>query len=188
MRKTKMVILCALFAILTAIGAQIRIPFPIVPITFQTLVVMLSGLLLGARAGAVSQVFYLFIGLVGLPVFAGGGGINIVAHPTFGFLIGFIPGAYVAGYIGKKPWGQGSFAYLPACFVSAVAIYICGLAGLYLNLNFLAGKAVTFWAVVKIGLLPFIPGAIVKFLAASFITAKVKPLLESGGVLDDINI
>jgi len=184
MSKTKIIILCALFAILTAIGAQIRIPFPMVPVTLQTLMVILSGLLLGARLGMISQAFYLFLGCIGLPVFAGGGGLSIIAHPTFGFLIGFIPGAYVAGYFGMKSSGKGVLSYLPACFAAATVIYLCGLFGLYLNLNFLAGKTVSFMSVLKIGLVPFIPGAIVKFVAASLVTSKVKPLLQNAGVLE----
>ena len=66
--------LSALFAVLTALGAFIRIPFPLVPITLQTFFVFLSGTLLGSRAGALAQVLYVGMGLIGLPVFTGGGG------------------------------------------------------------------------------------------------------------------
>ncbi len=65
--------LSALFAVLTALGAFIRIPFPLVPITLQTFFVFLSGTLLGSRAGALAQVLYVGMGLIGLPVFTGGG-------------------------------------------------------------------------------------------------------------------
>lgn len=67
--------LSALFAVLTALGAFIRIPFPLVPITLQTFFVFLSGTLLGSRAGALAQVLYVGMGLIGLPVFTGGGGV-----------------------------------------------------------------------------------------------------------------
>lgn len=175
--------MCALFAILTALGAQMRIPFPVVPLTLQTLMVILSGLLLGPSGGLVSQVVYLFMGLVGLPVFTGGGGVHYVFHPTFGFLVGFVPAAWIAGHLARKKRSAGFWGYVPACVAATLVIYLCGISVLYLNLNFVAGKSVTFLQVVRIGMIPFIPGDMVKTAAASLLAAKIVPVLLSSGII-----
>ena len=67
---------CALFAVLTGVGANVRIPLPYVPLTLQTVLVLMSGLLLGGRRAAVAMTMYMLMGLLGLPVFAGGGGFH----------------------------------------------------------------------------------------------------------------
>ena len=89
--KTKDFITVSLFAALTAVGAFISIPLGAVPITLQLLFTLLSGILLRENLGALSQIVYISLGLIGLPIFAGGkGGIGILLSPTFGFLIGYI--------------------------------------------------------------------------------------------------
>lgn len=90
---------CALFTALIAIGTFIKIPIPYIPITFQVMFVLLAGMLLGPRLGALSVALYVTIGLVGLPVFTQGGGFGYVLQPTFGYLIAFIFAAYLTGWI-----------------------------------------------------------------------------------------
>ena len=89
--KTRDLIYCALFAALTAIGAFIHFQFMHATITLQCFFTAMAGLLLGARLGALSQALYVGLGLVGLPIFAAGGGFSYVFNPTFGFLLGLIP-------------------------------------------------------------------------------------------------
>ena len=102
MRKlnTKSLILCSLFAALISVGAFIKIPVPMVPFTLQVLFSTLAGLLLGPRLGVVSVGIYILLGLVGLPIFTNGGGPSYIFQPTFGYLIGFIFGAYIIGKMG----------------------------------------------------------------------------------------
>ena len=88
--KTRDLIYCALFAALTAIGAFIHFQFMHATITLQCFFTAMAGLLLGARLGALSQALYVGLGLVGLPIFAAGGGFSYVFNPTFGFLLGLI--------------------------------------------------------------------------------------------------
>jgi biotin transport system substrate-specific component len=108
------------FAALTAIGAKISVPMPWTPVpgTLQPLAVLLAGLFLGARAGAASQALYLSAGLAGMPVFAlPGAGPAYFLGPTAGYLIGFIPAAWLAGRLirgGDRPG-------LARCFVAAMA-------------------------------------------------------------------
>ena len=92
-RKTLMLVLTALFAALTAIGAFFKIPFALAAISLQFLFTAMAGILLGAGYGALSQGVYVLIGLVGVPIFALGGGFSYVLQPTFGFLLGLIPSA-----------------------------------------------------------------------------------------------
>ncbi|MDD5421369.1 MAG: biotin transporter BioY, partial [Synergistaceae bacterium] len=87
--KTRRIIYISIFAILTAIGARIAVPLPLVPFTLQTMFCMLAGLLLGPRYGAASQAFYMFMGLIGVPVFTGGGGLSSIFMPSFGYVVGF---------------------------------------------------------------------------------------------------
>ncbi|MDO9508296.1 MAG: biotin transporter BioY [Thermovirgaceae bacterium] len=170
--------LTALFAVLTAVGAFIRIPFPLVPMTLQTLFVFLSGALLGSRGGALSQVLYVGMGLIGLPVFTGGGGPQYILHPTFGYLLGFIAGAWVIGFISERFEKPPFLVYLAACFSGTLVIYAVGTAGLYLNLNFIAGKEATLRQVIDFGVIPFIAGDILKILGTAVLASRVGARLK----------
>ena len=101
-RKTLMLVLTALFAALTAVGAFFKIPFALAAISLQFLFTAMAGILLGAGYGALSQLVYVLIGLVGVPIFALGGGFSYVLHPTFGFLLGLIPAAWVIGRLARS--------------------------------------------------------------------------------------
>ena len=85
--KTRDLILIAMFAALTAIGAFIRIPLPVVPITLQYFFCALGALLLGAKKGALAQILYVAVGLIGIPIFTKGGGPQYIFQPSFGYLI-----------------------------------------------------------------------------------------------------
>lgn len=99
---TRDLVLCALFAALSAAGAFIRIPLPGVAFTLQTLFVLLAGMLLGRRLGPVSIGVYLLTGLFGLPVFTGGGGPAYVLRPSFGYLLGFLLSAWLTGFLTER--------------------------------------------------------------------------------------
>jgi biotin transport system substrate-specific component len=95
-----------LFAVLTAVGAQVEIPHQPVPYTLQTFFVLLSGALLGKKNGALSQVSYLFLGAIGVPVFSGWGfGLARLVGPTGGYLLSFPVAAFVVGYLVRKEAG-----------------------------------------------------------------------------------
>src|SRR6056297_3878217 len=126
--RTKYLILTGLFAALTSIGAYIYIPLPIspVPITIQNFFVFTAGSVLGKKYGFLSQVIYVLIGTIGLPVFAGGtGGIGILFGPTGGYIFGFLAAGYIAG-IGKQKFLNKSLYMI----LGLAAIYILGVSGL----------------------------------------------------------
>lgn len=117
---------CALFVSLMVAAAYIQIPFPLVPLTFQTAVSVLAGLLLGAKKGTASMAVYAFIGLAGLPVFSAGGGIYYVLKPSFGYILGFIAAALVAGLIGGRS-GLPLWRYIVAALAALLADYAIGI-------------------------------------------------------------
>lgn len=93
---------CAIFVVLMIVAAYIKIPFFPVPLTFQTVVAVFAGLILGPWYGAASVGVYVLMGLLGLPVFTSGGGFLYVVNLTFGYLLGFIAAALVAGLVGGR--------------------------------------------------------------------------------------
>ena len=166
--------LVALFAALTGIGGFIRIPIPYVPLTLQTLMVMFSGLMLGGRLGALSQLVYILVGLMGIPIFAHGGGPGYVLQPTFGYLVGFVCGAYIIGTITERGDPLQRSLLFVALVAGTLAIYVPGITVLYLNLNFIQQKAVSLSTVIKIGCLVVLPGDIIKI----FLVLYLGPLLH----------
>ena len=153
------IVLVLSFAILTGITAQLKIEIGLVPITMQTLVVLLSGALLGSKRGAFSQITYLSMGLVGIPWFARGGGMAYIMSPTFGYLIGFVLAAYFIGWLCERGFDRQLKKAVLAMFFGNVLIYIPGL--LWLT------KFIGFNEVLALGLYPFILGDLLKILLAA---------------------
>ena len=165
--------LASLFAALTVVGAFISIPIYPVPLTLQTLFTLLAAMTLGSVMGASSQIIYLLLGVVGLPVFAGfKAGIGILFGPTGGFLFGFIISAYVIGKIIELKKEKNIFYYLLAGFSGTVVIYFIGV----IQLSLVTGIGIK--RALLIGALPFLPGDILKIIAASFIASKLKLVIK----------
>ncbi|NLI99206.1 biotin transporter BioY [bacterium] len=140
-----------------ALSAQVAIPLPFtpVPITLQTLVVLLSGALLGSRLGPLSVIVYIGLGMTGIPVFASGGaGLARLLGPTGGYLVGFAAASFVAGFLFENGFGKTLFGRTLAMLAASVLIYAFGLARL---------ASFTGWdSVLSLGLYPFIAGDMLK--------------------------
>jgi len=163
--------LISLFAALTAVGAFISVPFYPVPLTLQTLFTLLAAMTLGSVMGASSQIIYVLLGLIGLPVFAGfKAGIGILFGPTGGFLFGFIFSAYIIGKLIELKKEKNIFYYFLAGFLGIVIIYFIGVIQLSLVTGMGMKKA------LFVGALPFLPGDILKIIAASSITYKLRTI------------
>ena len=158
--KTRMMILAALFAALTAVGAFIRFPLGTMSVTLQFMFTAMAGVLLGAKWGGVSQTVYVVLGLVGLPVFTMGGDIGYVMQPSFGFLLGLIPTAWVIGRLTEKENGHWRIAL--ACLAGLAVLYLIGLPYMYLIMKLYLHKSITVWTAVKAGMLVYLPGDAVK--------------------------
>jgi biotin transport system substrate-specific component len=179
-------ILSALFTALTALGAQLRIPLPFVSITLQTFFVLLAGHLLGPIYGAASQLAYLGLGLIGLPVFSEGGGLAYVLKPTFGYLCGFPVASFLAGAIvhrgAKLPvrvpeanWGR----LLLANSLALLAVFAPGVTYLWWNTNFVLGQALEFAHAVRLGFLVFLPGDLIKIIGVIWLYRALQPRLAT---------
>ncbi|MFA4884913.1 MAG: biotin transporter BioY [Desulfotomaculaceae bacterium] len=175
----------AAFSALAVVAAMlVRYAGSIVPFSLLPFVVMLAGGLIGARLGAMSLVVYILLGLIGLPVFASPpfGGPAYVLQPTFGFLLGFIPGAYVIGTLLKNREESGFVRYFLAMTAGVVVYDLVGLPYLYMILNFYLGKAVSAATVLTIGFTPFIVLDLVKAAAAAILARAVYRRLNAYGV------
>jgi biotin transport system substrate-specific component len=175
---TRDLIITSLFTALTAVGGFISIPLGPVPITLQTIFVVLSGLILGAKLGALSQIIYVILGLVGLPIFAGGiGGLTSVVSPSFGFVIGFIAAAYVIGTLTEKNKSLSAIIY--SVVLGSFVIYLFGVPYFYFIFTSYLGKSINFYGALKYACLPFIPGDIVKVAIAIILAKKLLPMLKN---------
>ncbi|MGO1198755.1 MAG: biotin transporter BioY [Dermabacteraceae bacterium] len=151
-----------------ALLAQVTIPLPLVPITGQTLGVILVGASLGSRRGAAALLTYLLVGLAGAPVFAEfTGGPASVLSPSFGFLLGFVPAAFVAGWFAERAWDRRPVLALLG-FVAASAVpFLAGVPYLAMILNAVMGAEMGLGAVLAAGVWPFLLGGLVKAALAA---------------------
>jgi biotin transport system substrate-specific component len=151
-------------AVLTAYAAQLVIPMWPVPITAQTLAVLLVGSVLGATRGAISLIVYFSMGAVGLPVFSAATSLSF--GPTFGYLIGFIAAAALVGYLSQRGWHRSVVGVLGSFVIANSAIYLFGLPWLAFALGTL-GAANDLASVAAAGLAPFIIGDVIKMTVAA---------------------
>ena len=148
-------------SLLLAISAQFKIPLYPVPVTGQTLVVLLIGMVYGPRLGGVTIAAYLLQGVIGLPVFAGGAfGIATLIGPTGGYLGGFLIAAVVMGVLAERGMGRGIVSTIIAMMIGNAVIYVAGASWLASFIG--AEKALT------AGVLPFLYGDFLKLIAGNF--------------------
>ncbi|WP_142828403.1 biotin transporter BioY [Planococcus soli] len=178
--RTLQLVHIAMFSALMAIGANVSSFLVIggVPITLQTFFAILAGLLLGSRMGAVSMIVYAFIGLAGVPVFAGfSGGVDTILSPTFGFIISFIFIAYTAGLIVKKwPSKKG---FIAAALAGTAVNYFIGTNWMYAayKLWFAAPEGFTYqmaWAWMAVPL----PKDLILAVLAGLFGYRLRPIIQ----------
>jgi biotin transport system substrate-specific component len=149
-------------SLLVALGAQIAVylPFSPVPITGQTLAVLLVGALLGSRRGALSLLAYLAEGAAGMPVFANGhAGPAYMSGPTGGYLFGFVAAAFVVGWLAERGWDRHVITTSLAMVFGNLAIYTCGVIWLA---SFIGTEKA-----ISLGAVPFFIGDVIKLVIAA---------------------
>ena len=154
---------------LLALAAKVQVPFWPVPMTLQTLAVLMIGATLGARMAGATLLAYLAEGAVGLPVFASGAGLAYMAGPTGGYLLGFLLAATFVGLAADRGWLRGGVPVAAVMFAAMALIYLPGVAWLAALIG--AEKAVAG------GLIPFLPAEAFK-LALAVLLAR--PLARRG--------
>ena len=172
----KSMVLIALFAALTAIGAFIRIPMGAVPFTLQLLFTNLAGLLLGGRRGASAVLLYIIIGLVGVPVFTQGGGLGYVLQPTFGYLPGMALGAWLSGTIYEKSSGSFKSAFLSGLANILITYtvgtgYFAAIKVLYLS------ETVQLWSLLVGCCFAFLPGDVLSCALGAVLAKRLRPII-----------
>ena len=182
--KTRDLTMIAMFASLTAVGAFIKIPLPIVPFTLQYFFCALGAMILGSKKGALSQILYVLMGLIGIPIFTQGGGIQYIFNLTFGYLIGFILGAFVIGKITENTKKITNIKVLIACILGLIIIYLLGVIHMYIIYNFYLGQVMGIWKIINIGILAFLPGDLILSLMISIVGVKVIPVLRRLGYVN----
>ncbi|MDR1658169.1 MAG: biotin transporter BioY [Deltaproteobacteria bacterium] len=162
----------AVMGALTAVGGLVAIPInPLspVPITLQTMFVVLSGLILGPKRGVAAVLLYILAGAIGLPIFAGGkGGLAVLIGPTGGFIVGFIVAAAFCGWASKGPAGCNFRLLVGLCLAGVSTILFLGSIWLKISLDISITKA------LLAGLVPFLPGEVLKSISAASIYRFLK--------------
>lgn len=167
---------CAVFSVVMIVSAFIKIPFPFVPLTFQTVAAVLAGILLGPVRGSVSVAVYVFMGLLGLPVFAGGaGGFDYILQLSFGYLLGFIAAAAASGLVvGKRP------RTMKRCIVAAMfgmlVNYVVGIPYFMLLWVYYYHNAGA-WDALLFNLI-YIPKDVVFCFLAAVLAVRVYPVIR----------
>jgi len=157
---------------ITAVSAQISIPLPPIPWTLQVFAVLLVGGVLGSKIGALSQLIYLMLGLIGVPVFANfHGGPQMVFSPSFGYILAFPIAAAISGISVRFP--EKKTLSVAVFFLALIPIYIIGPVYFYLIAPIALGKKLPITGVIAAGVLPFIIPDIIKASLAFIISSRL---------------
>ena len=170
--------LSALFCTLICIGSFIRIPMPnMMPVTLQTFFVLLTALVLPMKAPLLAILTYMALGLVGLPIFSGGGGLGYFLMPNFGFIIGFLIATVIISAVTEKLKNRKLWQYIVASMLGMTVIYIIGIlyfafiTNVYNNNDYSA-----IWFIQTV-FLPLIPKEIICIILASLSAYKIRPYI-----------
>jgi biotin transport system substrate-specific component len=165
----KGMVYASMFGAMTAVGALVSIPLQPVPIVLTNLFLNIAAVLLGPALAALSQIIYILLGVIGLPVFSGGkAGFGVLLGPTGGYLVGFVLGAFVIGWIVRQK-KEPTVAWLVFSMTIGLAvIYACGVLQLALVAKLSLTKA------LAVGVLPFLIGDALKIAVATAISLRLK--------------
>lgn len=174
---TRMLVLCALFTALIAVGAFLRVPIPVWPFTLQFLFANLAALLLGRRYGTIACAAYIVLGLLGLPIFTKGGGPQYIFEPTFGCILGFVLGAFAAGTVVRHAKKSGFGVYLAAGLVNMACVYALGVAWFYAVKSFYLHDPIGVWPLFLTCFLPTIGVDVVKCVVSALLAVRLVPIV-----------
>lgn len=170
------IVLVVLGTALMALSAKVSLPLPYVPMTLQTLVVLVIGAAYGWRLGSATMIAYLAEGALGAPVFAGPvGGIAPLVGPTAGYLFGFIAAAFVTGLFVERGWDRSVVLLFAAMAVGHFVILAAGFGWLAFGLGLGAAKA---W---QVGIVPFIAASLVKNALGAALMLAVRRIVDRRG-------
>jgi biotin transporter BioY len=166
----RVLILSVGLAVATGLAATVKFEIGLIPVTFQTFAVLMSGILFGSRIGAASQLTYLLAGLAGVPWFSRGGGIGYLLSPTFGYVVGFVAAAYVVGLLAERGWDKSIAGAVGAMAAGIAVIYYFGLIWL--------AKFVPSESLLAVGIYPFLAADFLKIVAAGLVLPLCRKATE----------
>ncbi len=170
------VILIALGTALLTLSAKINLPLPYVPMTLQTLVVLVIGAAYGWRLGGTTLIVYLAEGASGLPVFAGPvGGLAPLLGPTAGYLVGFVAAAFTTGWLSERGWDRSMSLLFVAMGAGHIIILAAGFAWLVFGMKLGFEKA---WLV---GIAPFVAASVIKNALGAALVPAIRRILDRRG-------
>lgn len=168
----------AICTAMLSVSALIAIPVGPVPVTLQVFFFLLIPTILGSFKGTISLALYLLLGLIGLPVFAGGsGGIQSFLSPSFGYLIGQLVLSPLVGLIGEGKTKQSIFRMTGFMTIAIFLLYSIGMSYQYVIMNYVLGAPITFRTIVAGNLTVFLPLDIMKAIGAAIVYNRVIPVI-----------
>jgi biotin transport system substrate-specific component len=173
---SRSVVLVALGTALLTLSAKVNLPLPYVPMTLQTLVVLVIGTAYGWRLGSATLLAYLAAGAIGLPVFVGPvGGLAPLAGPTAGYLFGFVGAAFVTGWLAERGWDRSVLLLFVAMALGHLLILAAGFGWLAFGKKLGVEKA---WLV---GVAPFIAAALIKNALGAALLPAIRRIFNARG-------
>lgn len=170
----------ALFAVIISIFSQFYVPIGSVPHTLQVMAVVLAGVILGPRYGALSVGIWILLGVFGLPVFTmGQAGPSVIIGPLGGFCIGFILQAAICGYAARQP---GRIRPVLLFLVSLVVVYAVGIAGFMAAFTWLLHKSMTLGQAFMLCAAPFVPFDFIKLVLGVVLGKRISAALKQAGI------
>jgi biotin transport system substrate-specific component len=170
--------LSALFCTLICIGSFIRIPMPnMMLVTLQTFFVLLTGLVLPLKASTLATLTYISLGLIGLPIFSGGGGLGYILTPNFGFIIGFLIATVSISAIAEKLKSRKLWQYATISLLGITVIYIIGILYFAFITNVYNKSDYSAIWFIQTVFLPFLPKEIICIVLASISAYKIRPYI-----------
>ncbi len=176
MSRTLRLVRIAIFLALIIVGAFVKFPIGIVPVSMQFAFCMFAGLMLGGTDAFFCILIYIIMGLAGIPVFTAGGGIFYVLKPTFGYILGFLIGAPACGYVArgfKNTACPNIWRMLLGAFCALAICYSVGVMYMYLMLNFYVGTAMSMAKAWMVGCAVFLPTDATWCVVCSLVTFAV---------------
>ena len=170
--------MAGLFCTLICVGAFIKIPIPNLPITMQVFFVLLAGLVLKPKVAFLASFSYLFLGLIGLPIFTGGGGLGYIVIPSFGYIIGFVFASTIMSIVLKFIKNKKFIILLLVSLLGTIIIYLIGVPYFALITNVYKDAGNSFMWFINSLIIPFIPKEIISLVLAALVAYKLIPNLN----------
>lgn len=167
----------ALCLAILIVSSYLKVLLPLVPVTMQVMAVIGIGLLLGPKKGGLTILVYIIIGLLGIPVFADGGGFAYIFRPSFGFILGFLLSAIVVGLIIEKlPTSLKS--YFVASIIGILVIYIVGIPYLYFISTVYGSSQSSFFQILTTFFMTYFPKDLISGLLMAVIAYRLRPIIS----------